>query len=80
VVKIYPNPAKDEVTVNINGNEKVLGLTLTDMNGKVVLTGNIIMNGTEIMKKLDVSSLSKGTYLLRLTSGERSYSEKLVIR
>jgi hypothetical protein len=80
VVKIYPNPAKDEVTVNINSNEKVLDLTLTDMNGKVVLTGDITLTGQETLKKLDVSRLAKGTYLLRLTSGERSYSEKLVIR
>ena len=41
---------------------------------------SIEINGNEAMKKLDVSSFAKGVYFVRLSAGDRKYTEKLVIR
>jgi hypothetical protein len=79
-VKIYPNPVKDELTININGNEKSLDLTITDMNGKILLSEKLNISGSEFRKQLDMSGFAQGIYFIRLTSGERSYSEKVVVQ
>ncbi len=80
VVKIYPNPVKEELTINIAGSEKSLDLTVTDMNGKVVLTEKLTVSGNEFRKKLNMSGFSKGVYFVRLSNNERSFSEKVVVQ
>lgn len=80
LVKIYPNPAKDEVTITISGNEKALEFSIADMNGRTLYNESLEINGKETMKKLDVSSFAKGVYFVRLSAGDRKYTEKLVIR
>ncbi|MCX6277393.1 MAG: T9SS type A sorting domain-containing protein [Bacteroidetes bacterium] len=80
VVKIYPNPVKEELTINIAGKEKSLDLTITDLNGKVLLSEKLNVSGSEFRKKLDMSRFSKGIYFIRLSVNERSYSEKVVVQ
>jgi hypothetical protein len=79
-VKIYPNPVRDELTISISGNEKAVEMTITDINGKKLVSENVTITSNELIKKLDVSKFAKGIYFVRISSGERSYSEKLVIR
>jgi hypothetical protein len=79
-VKIYPNPVKDELTISISGNEKALEFSIADMNGRILYKESLEISGNETTKKLDVSSFAKGVYFVRLSAGDRKYTEKLVIR
>ncbi|MDX1350236.1 MAG: T9SS type A sorting domain-containing protein [Putridiphycobacter sp.] len=54
-VTVYPNPATD--FLSISSDEKIEQIKIVDMNGQVVLTQN---SSTAI----EVSQLSKGTYLI----------------
>lgn len=61
-IKVFPNPTDKDITVLINGfeilTEKPL-LTMSDANGKTVLTRQLSSNNSLI----DLSELTRGTYL-----------------
>jgi len=71
-IKIYPNP--------VNGNEVTIISNLDilaevyDILGKKVKVQNLISN----QKKLNISGLSKGVYLVRLNSDNGSITKKLI--
>ncbi|PCH93417.1 MAG: hypothetical protein COB85_07145, partial [Bacteroidetes bacterium] len=74
-VKFYPNPANDQITIEVNYNE-IIFLEIFDVVGKQVLR-------TEISSKsvLDVSSYREGMYLYRLSTinGMNVYQGKMCI-
>ena len=72
---IFPNPASDRFTVE--KQPAALGrwmLKIYNHTGSLVHKATIVENTTPI----DVSGFSKGLYLLVMSSGERSFTYKLV--
>jgi hypothetical protein len=65
-IAIYPNPAHNVVQINLqNTSETLTSIKIFDVLGKTINSiDNIKANQTSI----DVSNLSKGVYLLELTS------------
>ncbi len=57
---VFPNPAKNELTVDVNTNER-LAVQLVDVSGKVLMSD--VVKGTS---KLDISFLKSGIYFVRL--------------
>lgn len=74
-LKIYPNPAKDKLTLDIENVSKEMILQVTNMLGQVVLQKDDLSEKTI----LDVSTLPKGIYCLSLVQGKMIQSSKLVI-
>lgn len=64
IVKIYPNPATDRITLTSTGEQGISGNTYTlyTSDGKVVSTG--IINGNVF--NMNVSTLRRGLYFLRV--------------
>lgn len=60
-ITIYPNPFND--VVNIQSNSTVNKASVVDMLGKTVMAKT---NGAESIKEINLESLSKGLYFLRL--------------
>lgn len=77
-LSIYPNPAHDYTTLNINGLESVSEITLTDMCGRVVRSYVANKGDNEIL--IEKGSLSAGIYVIRLTNGEKSLVEKVTFQ
>jgi hypothetical protein len=72
LLRVYPNPANSILTI-----ETVSGkgfYQLQDITGKVLLSGSV----TATKFSLDISSLSKGIYLLSLIDGEQQVNRKVV--
>ncbi|MEI6684252.1 MAG: T9SS type A sorting domain-containing protein [Bacteroidota bacterium] len=69
---IFPNPASRELTV---ANVRDATVALFDLTGRLMLTDETGLSE----RKLDVSSFRSGIYLLRVTSGERSFGRKVVV-
>jgi Secretion system C-terminal sorting domain len=59
---IHPNPASDKLTVNIQAQWVGLIYTITDQTGRVLLTGNL----TSEVSNINISKLSPGIYLFKL--------------
>ncbi|MGB2342606.1 MAG: T9SS type A sorting domain-containing protein [Flavobacteriaceae bacterium] len=69
---VYPNPATD--LVNINSANSIDSYSIYDLTGRVVKNSNPNSNNFRI----DVTSLSKGVYLVKLNSGDKTSSVKLI--
>jgi hypothetical protein len=72
---MYPNPAKNYTNISIEtlvGNGNIL---VTDLYGKVV-KNQVLSIGSNTV---DISSLSKGFYLVGVTTSEGKITKKLII-
>jgi hypothetical protein len=72
--KVYPNPAKSYVTIQLPKNIKNATLHVTSINGSSVYTSNI-----GDFYQLNTSGFAKGLYILNLHSQEQIHQQKLVI-
>lgn len=64
-VTVYPNPAKDVITVSVKGeNRNDAILQLCDITGKVLVQTTLEGNDSKV---ISMNSLPAGTYLLRYT-------------
>ena len=79
-VNVYPNPANDIVTFNINSKNKAdYTIKLIDVTGKTVFEK--VMNANSITTTtFDCSSLTKGIYIVNVTTQNNSINKKLMIK
>jgi len=73
-IRIYPNPAKDNIEVKLNNTIPETKLSIIDINGKVVLTKYIDKSVI-----IDVGYLSNGIYNISINNGMMSTNKKMVI-
>jgi hypothetical protein len=73
VAKVYPNPAKETLNIELNDNA-VRQLSITDISGRTVYTENV---SSEKMR-LNVAALPAGIYLLHLKSDDKTATVRLV--
>ena len=71
-ITISPNPTSDLITIINKNSTPINSITITDINGR-----NIFETRTA-NTTLDVSSLSKGVYLVQLSSSEGITTKKLI--
>ena len=70
-VVIFPNPVTDQLGIRISATEvQTLGVEILDLSGRSIQrSGQWNVIGTD-QEYFDVSSLSRGQYILRLSEGE----------
>ncbi|MFY1046254.1 M28 family peptidase [Chryseobacterium sp. GP-SGM7] len=71
-IKIYPNPAKDILNVELPNNIKKFSLEISDMSGKLIST---YVNEN----KINVSKLPTGVYLCTIKSDGETITKKMII-
>jgi hypothetical protein len=71
--KVYPNPAGDRVNIQLN---KTAEYKLFSPGGKLLKTGQMEAGITT----LSLNDLSAGQYVLKITSGNNTWQEKLVVK
>jgi hypothetical protein len=81
-VDVFPNPAKaGRVTVQYSlPRTEPVRVTLLDVSGRAVRTQQVAATGSKGSFALDASGLNAGVYILKLESGSRSQTRKLVIQ
>jgi hypothetical protein len=63
---IYPNPARDRITININDNGLLNSKALiTDLNGKVLQTITLTQTATSV----NISQYMRGMYVVKFVDG-----------
>lgn len=72
-VTAYPSSATEGFYINA-GDETVM-INMFSLGGKLVLTKTV--KGTEY---IDVNSLAKGTYIVKLTQNGKTVTKKLVLK
>ncbi|MDY0334817.1 MAG: C25 family cysteine peptidase [Bacteroidales bacterium] len=78
-MSIYPNPANDNFTIRLNGNDNVT-LTLVNAIGKTVYSrSDVQVNGTSTTQ-IDASQLAPGMYFLKVEGSRINTAQKVIIR
>jgi hypothetical protein len=80
-VRLFPNPAIDNVTISIESNEVLnnVALTVYAITGSVMYSQNVSVSGTTNVQ-IPVSSWQKGMYLVRIGSDENAVVKQLIIQ
>ncbi len=68
----YPNPVMDKL--NVSGIENIIGATVHDLTGKVLM----IADAKEVYKGIDVSGLTAGLYIVRFKTTDGTIIEQLI--
>jgi aminopeptidase YwaD len=71
-IKIYPNPAKDFLNIELPKEVKNFNIEITDMNGRLILN-------KENETKINVSSLVNGAYLCTIKANDKIAVRKVII-
>ena len=75
LVKIYPNPAKDILNIEIDNYEDIMDLTMYSTTGKILLSKKTF-NDQKL--SIDVSNISEGLYFVRISSLTQSDTIKII--
>ena len=80
--QVYPNPATDRVTVSYENDDiAAISINIYDLMGKLVKSVDLGVNPVGKHEAiLNCSNLTAGTYIIRLTAGNRQSSSKLIIQ
>ena len=67
---LHPIPANNTIYIDM-GDQKILEMTVTDLNGK-----QLTVHAKD--SQLDISSLKEGYYILRITTDQGVFSQKII--
>jgi hypothetical protein len=70
--QIYPNPSKTVLNIE---NAKNLNISIIDVLGRVVFSKENLSD----MERINTSELDNGTYVLKLTNGQNTRTDKIII-
>ena len=72
---VYPNPAMNTITVSNQENNSINAITISDINGRIVKNQAFDRISTI---EMNVSDLSKGMYLMKITSENGTSIQKIM--
>ena len=76
-VSIYPNPNNGKFTLNYEGTETLIGLTVLDITGNTIQIFNF--DSYNINYLMDLSHLAKGMYFLKIQTNNAVATKRVVI-
>ena len=79
-IKLFPNPAKDQLNLKVNATEQLndCQLIIHNILGETVITQNISLNAGANSIDMNVASLNSGVYLLTLQNGKNTVTKRFV--
>jgi len=67
-LNVYPNPAKENVSISFNADNKDYTISLLDVTGRILKTQNYSsLNGSQVID-LNLEDISSGNYLISIRS------------
>lgn len=73
-LSVYPNPAKDIVTISNDVNAIISTVEMTDLNGKIVKTKEV--NDTQ--SQITTSELATGVYMMKIVTDKGTATKKII--
>ncbi len=76
---VYPNPVNENVIFLLNEKRKgLISAALLDVSGKQICAEEMFADGVHSNNLKGIGSLSKGIYILRVTSAERTFVQRVI--
>lgn len=76
--ELYPNPANQELNLEFKALNKLASISIFDLNGNLRFAGKIPPGHANF--QFYTGKLESGTYILRLSDGEKQQIQRLVIQ
>ena len=73
-INIFPNPTNGIINITLSDNSNITKYNIYNVAGVLVKTGNIDNN------QLDITSLNKGIYVIKLDNNSSTEFHKLVLK
>lgn len=77
-VVLYPNPSTNYIDVALLGNHEMASVVVISLEGKVVNTPTKTVDNQTT--RIDVSSLSVGTYLVQISTNNGTITKKIMVQ
>jgi hypothetical protein len=74
---VYPNPANDELIVDVGKGTLIRSIDLISIDGRIY---PIEIEVETLIQSIDVTFLSEGVYILRLAAGDRIETQQIIIK
>jgi hypothetical protein len=74
---VSPNPAKEQIKVQLNQFNNAGTIGIRDISGKVILSKAILKG--QISEEIDLSSLAKGIYFIEALDGKKRIVQKIIV-
>jgi hypothetical protein len=80
-VSLFPNPAHGSFTLLLPpvAGQRAVQATLLNVLGQPVLSRSIALNAAGATAEFDTHSLAQGVYLLRLTAGDQTLTQRVTL-
>jgi hypothetical protein len=75
VFRLWPNPANDQFMIQASGNGR-MDIVITDLSGRQVSRSSMQAGA---MHAIDLNDIEAGVYIVTLSQGARSWSQRLVV-
>ena len=80
-LSVFPNPTNTEFNIIIPQNTSDVVAEITDLQGKLILTKSLNQNSQIVNQhQIDVSSITKGTYFLNLSTSKSKQTLKISVQ
>jgi hypothetical protein len=76
-VQLYPNPASDNATLDINGLNQDAKIVISDLQGRILSQDNI--NAGTTRYTINVSEMASGVYYIRIITDNVVSTQKLIV-
>ncbi|MCH3923518.1 MAG: T9SS type A sorting domain-containing protein [Bacteroidales bacterium] len=77
-ISLYPNPANEQTTLQINNLNSDAKVIMTDVAGRIIKTDNIAKGQSSL--RLNTSNLSSGIYYIKISSNSFTQTKKLIVK
>lgn len=78
-IATWPNPAVDELNVAVvSGMKGLVNVTITDLDGRTVRNERMSLSGGRSQLRVATSDMNAGMYLLRISDGTTTLSQRFV--
>jgi hypothetical protein len=79
-LSVYPNPAVNFISLELPGLvlDSNSRLQVFNLNGQLVLEKSIIDESS--LQNIEINNLTSGFYVVKLTTGSQSFTEKLILK
>lgn len=78
-ISVYPNPApKGQLNIHINDFVGKINIQVADLNGRIVY--KVADSNFNIDKSINLNSLQKGIYILKVNNETINFTEKIIIK
>jgi len=77
---VYPSPTDGKFYIELESKTNFRGhIFVYDIKGSMVYSEHITLNNSKLYKEIDLTSMAKGIYFVRVHSGKKRFSYKVLI-